>query len=156
MFELGSLFEAVADPRRSGYRQRYGLCDLLMLCLCAVLSGANSVSEISWYGRLYRALLVERLGLGFEDHTPSHDTLGRVLALLDGAALVGCLEAWMAQIHEATQGEVVALDGKTLRGSFDSATGQKALHLVSAFACQRLCVRGEGGVGLGRSGEWGG
>ena len=113
-----------------------------MLCLCAVLSGANSISEISWYGRLYRALLVERLGLGFEQHTPSHDTLGRVLSLLDGAALVGVLEAWMASLHQVTAGEVVALDGKTVRGSFDTASGQKALHLVSAFACEAKVVLG--------------
>src|SRR4028118_318101 len=73
MFELGHLLESVPDPRRAGYRQKYRLCDLLMLALCAVLSGANSFTEMAWYGRLYRPLLVERLGLGFEEDTPSHD-----------------------------------------------------------------------------------
>jgi predicted transposase YbfD/YdcC len=142
MFELGQLLESVPDPRRAGYRQKYRLCDLLMLSLCAVLSGANSFTEMAWYGRLYRPLLVERLGLEFEESTPSHDTLGRLFSLLDGAALIACFEGWMAQLHQATQGEVVALDGKTLRGSFDSATGKSALHLVSAFACEARMVLG--------------
>ena len=145
MFELGQLFEPVPDPRRAGYRQKYRLCDVLMLCLCAVLSGANSFTEIAWYGRLYRDLLVERLGLQFGDSTPSHDTLGRLFSLLDGAALIACFEAWMAHLHQVTQGEqgeVVALDGKTVCGSFDSATGGKALHLVSAFACEARVVLG--------------
>jgi predicted transposase YbfD/YdcC len=142
VFELGQLFESVSDPRRAGYRQKYRLCDLLMLCLCAVLSGANSFTEIAWYGRLYRDLLVERLGLQFRESTPSHDTLGRLFSLLDGAALIACFEAWMAHLHQATQGEVVALDGKTVCGSFDSATGGKALHLVSAFACETRLVLG--------------
>lgn len=142
MFELGQLFESVPDPRRAGYRQRYRLCDILMLSLCAVLSGANSFLEIEWYGRLYRDFLVERLGLEFESSTPSHDTIGRLFSLLDGQALIACFEAWMAQLHQATQGEVLALDGKTVRGSFDSATGGKALHLVSAFACEARLVLG--------------
>jgi predicted transposase YbfD/YdcC len=142
VFELGQLFESVPDPRRAGYRQKYRLCDLLMLCLCAVLSGANSFTEIAWYGRLYRELLVERLGLQFEASTPSHDTLGRLFSLLDGAALICCFETWMAHLHEATQGEVMALDGKTVCGSFDSANGSKALHLVSAFACEARLVLG--------------
>lgn len=113
-----------------------------MLSLCAVLSGANSFVEIAWYGRLYRELLVERLGLQFEEHTPSHDTVSRIFALMDGQALVACFESWMAHLHEGTAGEVVALDGKTVRGSFDSATGQQALHLVSAFACEARLVLG--------------
>lgn len=142
MFELGQLFESVVDPRRAGYRQKYRLCDLLMLCLCAVLSGANSFTEIAWYGCLYREVLVERLGLQFEDSTPSHDTLGRLFSLLDGDALIACFEAWMAQLHQATQGQVLAVDGKTLCGSFDFATGGKALHLVSAFACEARLVLG--------------
>lgn len=142
MFELGQLLESVPDPRRAGFRQKYRLCDLLMLALCAVLSGANSFTEMAWYGRLYRPLLVGRLGLEFEEETPSHDTLGRLFSLLDGAALIACFESWMATLHQATQGEVVALDGKTLRGSFDSSTGQNALHLVSAFACEARLVLG--------------
>ncbi len=142
MFELGQLLESVPDPRRAGFRQKYRLCDVLMLALCAVLSGANSFTEMAWYGRLYRGLLVERLGLEFEESTPSHDTLGRLFSLIDGGALIACFEGWMAQLHQATQGEVVALDGKTLRGSFDSATGQSTLHLLSAFACQARLVLG--------------
>ena len=142
MFELGQLLESVPDPRRAGFRQKYRLCDVLMLALCAVLSGANSFTEMAWYGRLYRGLLVERLGLEFEESVPSHDTLGRLFSLIDSGALIACFEGWMAQLHQATQGEVVALDGKTLRGSFDSSTGQGALHLVSAFACQARLVLG--------------
>jgi predicted transposase YbfD/YdcC len=142
MFELGQLLDSVPDPRRAGFRQKYRLCDLLMLALCAVLSGANSFTEMAWYGRLYRPLLVERLGLEFQESTPSHDTLGRLFSLLDGAALIACFERWMAQLHQVTQGEVVALDGKTIRGSFDSGTGQSALHLVSVFACEARLVLG--------------
>ncbi len=142
MFELGQLLESVPDPRRAGFRQKYRLCDLLMLALCAVLSGANTFTEMAWYGRLYRPLLVERLGLEFEEATPSHDTLGRLFSLLDGAALIACFESWMAHLHQATQGEVLAVDGKTLRGSFDSSSGSSALHLVSAFACEARLVLG--------------
>jgi len=74
---------------------------------------------------------------------PSHDTFGRVFPLLDPQAFGECFMRWSAALHEATKGEAIALDGKTPRHSFDTATGQSALHLVSAWAS-------ENGIALGR------
>lgn len=127
-------FEEVPDPRKVGHAFTYRLCDVLMLALCAMLCGAETFVEMEEFGRAKRQWLCDRLGLGFETDVPSHDTLGRLFALLDPHAFGACFEAWTHQLHEQTHGEVLAIDGKTVRRSFDTATGKAALHLVSVWA----------------------
>ena len=75
-----------------------------------------------------------RTFLRLEGGIPSHDTFGRVFAALEPAAFAGCFRSWVKSLGEDTAGDVVAIDGKTLRRSFDHAAGKTALHMVSAWA----------------------
>jgi predicted transposase YbfD/YdcC len=127
-------FVQVPDPRKAGHAFTYHLCDVLMLALCAMLCGAETFVEMEEFGWAKREWLCQRLGLGFEEDVPSHDTIGRLFARLDPHAFGQCFEVWTQQLHEQTQGQLLALDGKTVRRSFDTATGKAALHLVSVWA----------------------
>lgn len=80
------------------------------------------------------------MGLSLENGIPSHDTFGRVFARLDPAAFSACFVAWTQALQKATGGQIVALDGKKLRHSFDTATGQEAIHMVSAWASASALV----------------
>ena len=123
-------FADLSDPRVSRTR-RYTLCDLLLIALCAVVCGADGFVAIQEWGQAKADWLCERFGV---EAIPSHDTFGRVFALLDPYAFAACFAAWTADLHEKTKGEVIALDGKTVRSSMDAASGKAALHLVSAWA----------------------
>jgi hypothetical protein len=131
---------ALPDPRRA-HRRRHRLGDLLFVALCATLCGADSFGAIERWGRAKRAWLTERLSL--EHGVASHDTFRRVFGLLDPEALLACFAAWTREVAARTGGEVVALDGKTLRGSLDAANGRAALHLVSAWACDSRVSLGQ-------------
>ena len=74
---------------------------------------------------------------------PSHDTLGRLFAALDTEQLTECFVQWMASAHAHTDGDVVAIDGKTLRRSFDRTSSKAAIHMVSAFAAHNGVVLGQ-------------
>jgi predicted transposase YbfD/YdcC len=125
---------------------RHKLVDILAIALCGVMSGAESFVEIEEYGQSKEAWLRERLGLSLLHGIPSHDTFGRLFSRLDPSAFEACFVAWTQTLHTLTQGQVIALDGKSVRRSFDSATGQGALHLVSAWASQNRLVLGQEAV----------
>src|SRR5204862_7729465 len=74
---------------------------------------------------------------------PSHDTSGRVFSLLDGERFIQCFLSWVQTIHQVSDGEIVAVDGKTVRASLDRAKGQNPLHVVSAWASANRVVLGE-------------
>lgn len=127
-------FGSLADPRRDNGQLQHDLVDMVAIALCAVLCGAEGFVAMEEFGHSKQTWLRERLGLGLSHGIPSHDTLGRLFARLDPEQFEACFVAWTQALHRVTQGEVIALDGKTLRRSFDTATGQGALHLVSAWA----------------------
>ena len=93
------------------------------------------------FGTAKRAWLQERLDL--PHGIPSADTFRRVFARLEPAALQACFRAWTRTLHQLTQGEVIALDGKVLRHSFDVACEQSAMHMVSAWAAEARLVLGQ-------------
>lgn len=105
--------------------------EILLVSLCAVICGAESWVEVSTFGRMKLAFL--RRFLPFKDGVPSHDTFGDVFAALDPEGFKACFVAWAASLARHIEG-VVAVDGKTLRRSFDRASGQAAIHMVSAWA----------------------
>ena len=148
---LEECFADLPDPRRE-HARRHALLDVLAIALCAVLSGAEGFVDMARFGQARRDWLHERLGLSLEGGIPSHDTFGRVFALLDPGAFSRCFLAWTQALHEATQGRAVALDGKTVRRSFDAASGQAALHLVSAWAGESRLALGQVAVD-GKSNE---
>ena len=133
-------FAAVADPRieRS---QLHPLASVLVLSLCAVVCGADSFVAIQHFGRAREAWLKTFLDL--PNGIPSHDTIGRIFAMLDPKALEEAFRRWTAAIATLTKGEVVAIDGKTLRRSFQSADRTAFVHMVSAWAVGNRMVLGQ-------------
>jgi predicted transposase YbfD/YdcC len=136
-------FADLSDPRREHLRQ-HTLWDLIALTICAVVSGADSWVDVATYGDSKLEWLQTFLEL--PNGIPSHDTLGRVFALLDPAAFQRCFHNWMQTLVEASAGRLVAIDGKTLCHSFDTAAGKGALHLVSAWATENHLLLGQQAV----------
>lgn len=121
-------FEDLEDPRSR--QSPHALDELLLTAVCAVLSGADSWAAVALWGRAKLGWL--RRFLPFENGAASHDTFGRVFALLDAAVFEECFISWMRSVCGAFEGLQVALDGKTARRP--ASAGGKAIHLVSAFA----------------------
>jgi predicted transposase YbfD/YdcC len=135
-------FGAVPDPRIDRTK-RHLLLDILVIALCAVLSGAEGWEDMEAFGRAKEPWLRERLGLALPNGVPSPDTFRRVFARLDPVAFGAAFLAWTEALRVHTKGEVIALDGKALRHSFDTAAGQAPLHLVTAWATQNRLVLGQ-------------
>jgi len=134
-----SHFSSLKDPRQQA-KLLYPLDEVLLLTLCAVLSGAENWVAIAAFGRKKLAFL--RRFLPFEDGTPSHDQLGIIFAALDGEQFQACFIGWAGGLKTTLDG-VVAIDGKTLRRSFDRTSGKGAIHMVSAFASAQHLVLGQ-------------
>jgi predicted transposase YbfD/YdcC len=132
--------ECVADPRVNRNR-RHKLVDILVIALCGFLAGCEGWVDVELFGISKRKWLEKFLEL--PNGIPSHDTFGRVFALLDPQQLARVLRQFVQTVVGSLHGEAVAIDGKTLAGSGESTTGKKALHLVSAWATQH-------GVSLGQ------
>src|SRR5262245_5624952 len=136
-------FTDLTDPRIDRGK-RHALLDILILALCATLGGADGWADVERFGRA--KLDFFRRSLALPNGIPSHDTFGRVFARLDPAALLACLQGWLAAFRAAVDRDLVAIDGKALRRSFDPAAGQGPLHRVSAWACEARLVLGQAAV----------
>jgi predicted transposase YbfD/YdcC len=134
-----SPFENLTDPRIERTR-RHELFDLVVVALCGTIAGADTWTDVERFGRERLDWL--RTFLRLENGIPSHDTFGRVFAMLDPAGLVACIQQWLAEVGRQL-GEHIAIDGKTLRGSFDTAAGRCPLHLVSAWASEARLTLGQ-------------
>ncbi|MDE0311861.1 MAG: ISAs1 family transposase [Caldilineaceae bacterium] len=124
-------FEDLEDPRveRTRFHQ---LSDIIVIAICAVICGADNWVEIEEFGHAKRDWLEAMLGL--PNGIPSHDTFGRVFARLDAEQFEACFMKWVQHLHELTQGQLLAIDGKTVRRSHARRKKQGPLHLVSAWA----------------------
>ena len=132
-------FKSVEDPRQQG-KVLYPLEEIFLLVLCGVISGADGWTSIALYGQ--KKLEFLRRFLPFENGTPSHDQLGILFSRLDMEQFQSCFISWVASLNETLEG-VVAVDGKTLRRSFDTNSNQAAIHMVSAWACGPKLVIGQ-------------
>ena len=132
-------FKDLHDPRQRG-KVCYPLAEILLLCLLAVLAGAETITDIALFGVKKRELL--RRFRPFRDGTPTHDHLGDILAVLDGEQFQRCFAAWVATTTGMPEG-VIAIDGKTSRRSGSKTKGKTAIHVVSAFSAQRGLVLGQ-------------
>ncbi|WP_371822147.1 ISAs1 family transposase [Martelella soudanensis] len=133
-------FEDIPDGREVG-KVGYPLSEVLLLCLLAVLSGAETFTDIANFG--HRKLSFLRRFRPFSGGTPSHDHLGDILATLDAAAFQRCFVAWVTSLTGLAT-EVIAIDGKTVRRSKGA---KAAIHMVSAFAARQRLVPGQVKVG---------
>jgi predicted transposase YbfD/YdcC len=132
-------FENLTDPRVERTR-RHELFDLIVVALCGTIAGADSWADIERFGNGRLAWL--RSFLRLKNGIPSHDTFGRVFAMLNPAELVACIKQWLDEVGREI-GKHIAIDGKTLRGSFDKAAGRNPLHLVSAWASEARLTLGQ-------------
>jgi predicted transposase YbfD/YdcC len=129
-------FEDLPDARQIG-KVRYPLTEVLLLCLLAVLAGAETFVDIALFGDKKLELL--RRFRPFAEGTPSHDHLGDILATLDAEAFQRCFVAWVASLT-GVAAQVIAIDGKTVRRSKGA---KAAIHMVSAFAARQRLVLGQ-------------
>jgi predicted transposase YbfD/YdcC len=130
-------FKDLPDSRQSG-KVKYPLPEVLLLCLLAVIAGAEGITDIARFGEKKLDLL--RRFRPFRDGTPAHDHLGDILATLDAEPFQRCFVAWVASLMGVPEG-VVAIDGKTVRRS--KGKGKAAIHMVSAFAARQRLVMGQ-------------
>lgn len=139
---FGACFDDVPDPR-TGNATRHNLLDMLVIALTASICGAESCVDFADFARDRAALFGEFLKL--EGGLPSHDTFSRLFRLLDPARFAQCFARFLTRLGEVGAG-VVAIDGKTMRGSFDTAARQSPLHVVTAFACERRLALAQAAV----------
>jgi len=132
-------FADMPDPRQRG-KVAYPLNEILLLCLLAVIAGADCFTDIARFGRSKLALL--RRFLPFENGTPAHDHLGDIFATLDAEAFRRCFVAWVAETTGCPP-DVVAIDGKTSRRSYQKKDAKEPIHMVSAFAARQRLVLGQ-------------
>lgn len=132
-------FKDLPDPRQRG-KVIYPLDEVLLLCLLAVLGGAETFVDIARFGEKKIGLL--RRFRPFRDGTPSHDHLGDIFATLDAAAFQRCFVGWVAALTGAPA-DVIAIDGKTLRRSYQKKGAKAPIHMVSAFAARQRLVLGQ-------------
>lgn len=128
---ISACFGDLEDPRVEG-RCAYPLIDIISIAICAVLAGADGWTEVETFGKSKAGWLQQWLPL--ENGIPSHDTFGDVFSMIDAETFQRCFMRWIERVFTITKGQVVAIDGKTVRRSHDKTIGKDAIHLVSAWA----------------------
>jgi len=133
-------FQDLPDPRVTG-RCNHKLIDIIVIAVCAVIAGAESWVEIADFGEARQEWLSTFLEL--PGGIPSHDTFGRLFAALDGEAFQTAFMRWVEDVFHVSQGQVIAIDGKTVRRSHERGIGKEAIHMVNAWAT-------DNGIALGQ------
>lgn len=133
-------FSTLTDPRTL-LKTRHKLIDIIAITICGTICGADAWTEIVDYAKIKRKWLEEFLEL--PNGIPSHDTFGRVFSLLSPEEFQRCFLSWMQSVFTVTGGQVVAIDGKTLRHSYDRANDKSAIHMVSAWASENGLTLGQ-------------
>ena len=133
-------FEGLRDPRVVG-RTSNKLVDILFLTLCAILCGMDDWEAVEDWGKERLDWL--RQFVDVDNGIPSHDTISRVFAALDSATFQACFIKWMGTLCPSLDGQIVAIDGKTARGSHERRYGKQAIHMVSAFVCGHGLMLGQ-------------
>ena len=129
------------DPRRDDCRTPHKWLDIIVITICAVICGADNWVAVQSFGDAKYKWLAGFLEL--PKGIPSYDTFGRVFSAIDTAKSEECFINWIRSAIEVTQGQVIAVDGKQLRCSYDTHHNRSAIHLVSPWACRQ-------GVALGQ------
>jgi len=132
-------FTGLEDPRQPG-KVVYALNEVLLLCLLAVLAGAETFTDIALFGEKKLHLL--RRFLPYPSGTPPHDRLGEIFAVLDAETFQRCFVSWVSAITKIPA-ELIAIDGKTSRRSYKKKGANDAIHVVSAFAARQRLVLGQ-------------
>lgn len=137
---ISQFFVSLPDPRRD-HTRRHKLTDIVVMALCAVLSGADDYEAIAEFCEMHETWL--RTFLELPGGVPAHDTFWRVLRALDAEAFERCFMQWAASVRKVVPGEVIAVDGKQVTGSRQACEGLPPLHLISAWATQSGLMLGQ-------------
>lgn len=133
-------FSSLDDPRIDR-KKLHSLMDIITLAVCAVASGADGWEAIEDFGKEKLDWLRKYIAL--ENGVPSHDCIAYVLSRVSPTKFRDCFMSWAQAVVEQTSGELIAIDGKTAKGSRDRKNNRKPLHMVSAWACQNRLVLGQ-------------
>ena len=133
-------FGTVKDPRIDRSKE-HNLIDIISIAICAVICGAEGWVDIENFGK--SKVIWLKTFLELPNGIPSHDTFGRVFSLIEPEEFQKSFQGWVQSIHEFTDGQVVAIDGKQLRGSKDNFLGKRAIYMVSAWAEANQLVLGQ-------------
>ncbi len=133
-------FASLTDPRKVGMVE-HRLLDIVTIAVCAVICGADDWTKVHLFGKARYEWLKTFLAL--PHGIPSHDTFSRVFAALSAQELQRCFANWVNALVNLTEGEVIAIDGKTLRRSYDRGSNKAAIHMVSAWAQANRMVLGQ-------------
>ena len=138
--DLMNSLSVIYDPRQA-WKVEHKLTDVLILIICAVIAGCEGWEEIEDFGN-ERLDWLKKYG-EFENGVPSHHTIARVAAVVNPKQFQRCFMEWMKACHKVSNGEIIAIDGKTVRGSYDKGKDKGAIHMVSAFAAANELVLGQ-------------
>lgn len=137
---LELFFSNLKDPRAIR-NQRHQMIDILSISICAIICGAEYWTEVEQFG--LEAEEWFRTFLELPNGIPSHDTFSDFFRLLDPAHFEAAFIEWTKHVANLTRGEVISIDGKTLKGSHDRTNGKKAIHMVSAYATSNQLILGQ-------------
>ena len=135
-----SHFQYITDFRIERTK-KHKLIDIIFIALCAMICGYDSWDEMELFAKAKIDWFKKYLDL--PNGIPSHDTIRRVFMYIDPKAFEQCFIQWIQQLNISTQGKIVAIDGKTLKGSHNRCKGKKAIHMVNAWLCENECVIGQ-------------
>lgn len=136
---IESFFETVEDHRH--HNKLHKLIDVIIIAICGVVAGADTYEQIENFGIKRKRWLSKFLDLPYG--IPSHDTFGRVFERMNPQQFQNSFKKWIASVARQTQGQVVAIDGKTLRRSHDKSGNKKAIHMISAWASSNQVILGQ-------------
>ncbi len=139
-FDIKTHFGNLKDPRYK-HSPPHDLLEIIIIALCAIICGANDWAAVEAWGQVKEEWLRQYLCL--PNGIPSHDTFGRVFGALDPDEFRCSFISWVQSISQLLFGEVVSVDGKCLRHSYDKQQGKGAIYLVSAWASQARLVLGQ-------------
>jgi len=137
--KLMLILSRISDPRRR--KVRHPLINILFIGFCSMVGGCDDFVSMAAFGEAHRKWFEKYLDLS--QGIPSHDRFNAVFSSIRPEEFERCLVEWIRLVHEITDGQIIAIDGKTLRGSFDKATGKNALHMVGAWATGNRLALGQ-------------
>lgn len=136
---INSFFEAIEDHRH--HNRLHKLIDVIVIAICGVVAGADTYEQIENFGKKRKRWLSKFLDL--PHGIPSHDTFGRIFERINPNEFQSCFKKWIISVAKQTKGQVVAIDGKTLRRSHDRSNNKKAIHMISAWASSNQVILGQ-------------
>ena len=137
---LQEYFSGLTDVRQSG-KIRHNLLEVVVMTICAVIAGCDVWEDIVDFCRVKEKWFIESLNMKLENGIPSHDTMQRIWGMILPEEFERCFRSWVASVCRPTSGEIISIDGKSIRGSADQE--KSPIHMVSAWAHHQQLVLGQ-------------